>query len=63
MCAGFPAGGVAHQLRNDTDQPVTYLEIGDRSAGDGATYPNDDLRADQDDEGQWVFSRKDGTPY
>jgi len=63
MCAGFPAGGVVHQLRNDTDAPVTYLEIGDRSPGDAATYPNDDLRADLNDEGQWVFSRKDGTPY
>lgn len=63
MCAGFPAGGAAHQLRNDTDEPALYLEIGDRSPGDAATYPNDDLRADLNDEGRWVFSRKDGTPY
>lgn len=34
MCAGFPAGGSAHQLINRTDAPVIYLEIGDRTPGD-----------------------------
>ncbi len=63
MCAGFAAGGGAHQLRNDTDEPVIYLEIGDRTPGDAATYPNDDLRAELDGGGQWVFSHKDGRPY
>lgn len=62
MCAGFPAGGVAHCLRNDSDAPVVYLEIGDRTPGDDATYPNDDLKADFID-GKWVFSHKDGRPY
>lgn len=63
MCAGFRAGsGDAHQLVNPTDQPVVYLEIGDRSEGDAVSYPDDDLRATLD-EGRWVFVHKDGRPY
>jgi uncharacterized cupin superfamily protein len=63
MCAGFRAGsGDAHQLLNPTDQPVVYLEIGDRSEGDAVSYPDDDLRATLD-EGRWVFVHKDGRPY
>ena len=63
MCAGFPAQGVAHQLVNRSDTDVVYLEIGDRRPGDSASYPNDDLQAMQDDNGKWVFTHKDGTPY
>lgn len=63
MCAGFPAGGIAHQLINRTDQDVAYLEIGDRTPGDVGTYPADDLEAVQDTEGKWVYLHKDGTPY
>jgi uncharacterized cupin superfamily protein len=63
MVAGFPAGGVAHQLVNRSDRDVLYLEIGDRSPGDSADYPADDLAVRMDANGRWVFSRKDGTPY
>ena len=45
MCAGFPAGGVAHQLVNRTGADVVYLEIGDRTPGDEGSYPRDDLAA------------------
>lgn len=63
MCAGFRAGtGNGHHLKNETRDVVLYLEIGDRSPGDAATYPDDDLRADLRD-GRWVFSHKDGRPY
>ncbi len=63
MCAGFPAGsGNAHCLINDTAAAVVYLEIGDRSSGDQAHYPDDDLRAELID-GRWAFSRKDGSTY
>ncbi len=63
MCAGFAAGrDNAHRLVNDTTAVVVYLEIGDRSSGDQASYPDDDLRAELMD-GQWVFSRKDGSRY
>ena len=63
MCAGFKAGtGDAHRLCNRTDAPVVYLEVGDRSAGDTVTYPDDDIQAELQD-GVWRFSHKDGMPY
>jgi uncharacterized cupin superfamily protein len=63
MCAGFKAGtGDAHRLVNDTPDDVVYLEVGDRSAGDAASYPDDDLQASLVD-GQWTFAHRDGTPY
>lgn len=63
LCAGFPAGGGdAHQLVNRSEADVLYLEIGDRTPGDSATYPDDDLAARQVD-GQWLFTRKDGSAY
>ena len=63
MCAGFPAQGLAHQLVNRTDADVLYLEIGDRLPGDGATYPDDDIVAEQEAPGRWRFVHKDGQPY
>jgi uncharacterized cupin superfamily protein len=63
MCIGFPAGGAAHHLVNMSDRDVVFLEVGDRSAGDEATYPNDDLAASLDATGTWRFTRKDGTSY
>jgi len=59
MCAGFKAGtGNAHRLTNHSDQDVVYLEIGDRTAGDEATYSNEDLGA-REAGGAWVFLHKD----
>ena len=63
MCAGFPANGRAHQLVNRSDAEVVYLEIGDRSAGDEVTYPNDDLQAALGPDGTWAFFHKDGRSY
>jgi uncharacterized cupin superfamily protein len=63
MCAGFKAGsGDAHCLVNRTDQPVVYIEIGDRSPGDVVAYPDDDLHAEMGSDGKWRYSRKDGSP-
>ena len=63
MVAGFKAGnGNAHHLINETTTDVVYLEVGDRTPGDSAEYPDDDLRADFRD-GRWVMSHRDGTPY
>jgi uncharacterized cupin superfamily protein len=63
MCAGFRAGsGDAHQLANEGEEPVEYLEFGDRSAGDTCVYPDDDLAA-RFEHGRWVFTRKDGSRY
>ncbi len=62
MCCGFPAMGLAHTLVNHTDKPACYLEIGDRTEGDEAQYPEDDLIAYRLN-GAWVFTHKDGRPY
>ena len=63
MCAGFRAGkGNASNLINETAEDVLYLEIGDRTPGDEASYPDDDLQASLV-AGKWLFSHKDGTPY
>jgi len=62
MVAGFPAGGAAHHLENRTDAPCSFIEIGDRTAGDEGSYPDDDLQALRDERG-WRFTHKDGTPY
>jgi uncharacterized cupin superfamily protein len=64
MCAGFRAGtGDAHHLINRSDRDVVYLEIGDRTKGDGASYPDDDLALSTGPDGQWVVTHKDGRPY
>lgn len=63
MCAGFKAGtGDGHCLVNRTSDEVSYLEVGDRSTGDSAVYPDDDLQAALV-EGKWQFAHKDGSPY
>jgi len=62
MCAGFPAGGTAHQLVNRTAEDVVYLEVGDRTPGDEVSYSHDDLAAIFFD-GAWRVTHKDGTPY
>lgn len=64
MCAGFKAGtGDGHHLVNRTDEDVLYLEVGDRSAGDTVTYPDDDLQAVLDNHGKWQFLHKNGAFY
>ena len=63
MAAGFPAGKPdGHQLVNETDKSVLYLETGDRTPEDGATYSDVDMAARMLD-GKWVFTHKDGSPF
>ena len=64
MCAGFKAGsGDAHHLVNRSRSDVVYLEIGDRTLGDEASYPDDDIVAVKTPDGTRRFTHKDGTPY
>mgnify|MGYP001564351029 CR=1 FL=1 len=64
MCAGFKAGtGDAHHLVNRSTSDVVFLEVGDRTPGDSARYPEDDIQAVQGPDGKWQYSRKDGTLY
>ncbi len=61
--AGFPASKAdGHQLVNETDKPVVYIEIGDRTPGDGVNYSDVDMAARMID-GKWVYTRKDGSPF
>tara|TARA_R110002072_G_scaffold222478_5_gene379424 strand:- start:899 stop:1369 length:471 start_codon:yes stop_codon:yes gene_type:complete len=63
-CIGFAAGsGLAHQLVNNSDGNVVYLEIGDRTPNDNVEYPNDDIKASCSSNNIWVLTHKDGTPY
>lgn len=64
MCAGFKAGtGDAHHLHNRSKKDVLFLEVGDRSAGDSVSYPDNDVVAVFGADGKWKYTRKDGTPY
>lgn len=63
MCAGFPAGsGDGHHLRNETDEPVVYLEVGSRRPEDDVEYSDIDMRIRRR-AGRGRFTRKDGTPH
>ncbi|WP_104027826.1 cupin domain-containing protein [Vibrio jasicida] len=64
MCAGFPAGAEnGHHLVNRSDSQAKFIVIGSRVAGDEAHYPDDDFKWVVKSSGEWVASRKDGTPY
>ena len=64
MCTGFKAGtDDAHHLVNRSGKDVVFLEVGDRSAGDSVSYPDDDVVAAYGADGKWKYTRKDGTPY
>ena len=64
MCAGFKCGtGDAHHLVNRSNSDVVYLEVGDRTLGDEASYPDDDIVAIKTEDGSRKFTAKDGTPY
>lgn len=44
MCAGFPHSVAdGHRLINRSDRPASYLEVGDRSAGDEIDYSDEDM--------------------
>jgi uncharacterized cupin superfamily protein len=63
MCAGFKAGnGNGHCLKNLTDKPVTYLEVGTRSANETAWYSDIDMKVSVVDRVS-KYTKKDGTPY
>lgn len=61
-CVGFAAGKGSHHLENRSNRPATYLEVGDRTAGDRVHYPFDDLVAVLDGR-VWRFTRKNGESY
>lgn len=63
MCAGYPGGKKdGHHFLNRSTAPATYLEIGDRTEGDNAFYPDDDLMWVEDENGTFA-AHKDGRRY
>ena len=63
MCAGYPGGKKdGHHFVNRSTAPATYLEIGDRTEGDNAFYPDDDLMWVEDENGVFA-AHKDGRRY
>ena len=59
-CAGFPKNdGNGHHLINRSSKDALVLEIGTRSGGDFAVYPDIDLLLDP----AKGYTRADGTPY
>ena len=64
MIAGFPAGeSNGHHLVNNSTTPATYLEIGDRIKEDEVFYPDIDLQLVSDQNGNRIFTNRDGEPY
>ncbi|MEO8459863.1 MAG: cupin domain-containing protein [Dokdonella sp.] len=64
MVVGFRAGDEnAHQFVNRSDQPVRYLEVGNRDSADTARYSDVDLKYGVDTQGNFVYTHKDGRPY
>ena len=61
MCAGFKANnGNGHCLKNLTDKPVKYLEVGTRAAHEVAWYSDIDMKVTIKDR-VVAYSRKDGS--
>jgi uncharacterized cupin superfamily protein len=63
MCAGFKANsGNGHCLKNLSDKPATYIEIGSRIPNEKVIYNDIDMMT-ENSSGKYIYSRKDGTPY
>jgi uncharacterized cupin superfamily protein len=64
MAAGFPAGRAdGHHLINRSDKPVVYLEVGTRAKTETAQYSDIDMMGRREEDGGFVFTRKNGEPY
>ena len=63
VAAEVPARGKPHHILNRSDRDAVILEIGDRTEGDIAGYPHDDIDAVMGADGKWCFTHKDGTSY
>ena len=62
-CAGFPAGKPdGHFIRNASERPATFIEVGSRDMNDECTYTDVDLHCQPGRYEDAVFTRKDGSP-
>src|SRR5262249_6694808 len=63
MCAGYPAGRKdAHHFINRSGTAASYLGVGNRTDGDNAFYPDDDLMWCDDENGTYA-AHKDGRRF
>ena len=63
MCAGFKAGNPnGHCLKNLTDKPVQYLEVGTRAKVEKGYYSDFDMMFVEDGKSE-KFLHKDGTSF
>ena len=63
MCAGFKANnGNGHCLKNLTDKPVVYLEVGTRTKSEQGYYSDIDMQFISDENGS-RFLHKDGSAF
>ncbi len=63
MCAGFKAGnGNGHHLKNVSDKPAVYLEMGSRKTVESVTYSDIDMMAAKNG-GPWKYVKKDGNDF
>ena len=63
MCAGFKANnGNGHCLKNLTDEPVQYLEVGTRTLNETAWYSDIDMKAEIVNH-RAKFIKKDGSSF
>ncbi len=61
--AGFKAGnGNGHHLKNLSEKPAIYMEIGTRAKVDHVEYSDIDMIAKKD-HGPWTFLKKDGSKF
>jgi len=64
MVVGFPGSSQdAHHFINRSGAPAQYLEMGSRIEEDMAYYPDDDLKWQVLEDGNWIGVHKDGTRY
>lgn len=64
VTVGFPAGVKnGHCIVNNTDEPVTILEVGSRDMRDEGNYPDVDLHCHPGRYEKPVFTKKNGEAY
>ncbi|MFO1072044.1 MAG: hypothetical protein U1E17_04980 [Geminicoccaceae bacterium] len=62
MCAGFPAGGIAHQLVSGPSRTWSIWRSATAPPATRATIPATTRKAELEPDGQWRFTHKD-SPY
>ncbi len=63
MCAGFKANnGNGHCLKNLSQKPAVYLEVGSRIPGERVDYSDIDMTGEKTGD-KFVFAKRDGSAF